>query len=1029
MIPEKLVLKGVYSYRKETLIDFSTLCSADLFGIFGKVGSGKSAILEAVTYCLYGRIERLSSNRLYYNMMNLGSNEMYIDFIFSHKGKRYRFSFETKRSKRDFNKIESPKRAGYIEKGGEWVPLFDKDGNVGAEEILELGYDNFRRTVIVPQGRFQEFLHLEGQARRSMLMELFSLDRFDLAGKASALLNRNREKQAGTEGALSALDDVSRQRLEDSRTELEAAQSELAGLTEKISRSEKVLAELEECRRLTKALGPAGERLNEKKSESELREKRGLEIAEYEKCRDLFKSDYDRLESLKEDSADTKRKMSTVAAEAEKTEAEHAADQKIFIDIKEEFDKLPVLKKQAEWLAALAAVKKETETAKGLSAELEQKKEFRRRRAEEEQELRRQITERKDEALAAEAAGISIEEMNRLSAWYGRMDDCRSRIEACAAEMQGLENELLELSDPGPAFAILREFKLPGGTEMLTGPESIKEAEEAAVLIEGRLEDLDRSIRERRIEAEISSGIESLAAVLEDGKPCPVCGALEHPSPAAAGEIEVKEVEKLESDLARGRELMKKLRKELDQRRTTEQVVSEKLALCRRRSREENECRRILLSGFDSKEFDPDDSTGFGKAYNDFLAAEEKRRSKLEASAELTEKAEYLAGELRLMDEEITGINLKITAARARADGMLHNIEKPFAEEHGSKTEDVLLKQSRLLFQRVESTEKKYRAAEESLEQTARKKEKLSAENGLLKELADELDAKIETHSERFRLLINESQFNSEEDVREILGRDYDVESEKKMLEEFRREFDKAVTEYERLKAELSGRVYNSDAHEKERETIGILKKRLAEYTALSGELGKTVSDMEAKLKQKKQLQKELEQLKVRGENINTLKKLFIGKKFIDYAATIYLRELVDSANTRFRKLTRESLRLELDDANNFMIRDYLNDGKTRSIKTLSGGQTFQAAFSLSLALADSIGREKAGFFFLDEGFGSLDRESLSLVFESLKTLKNEARTVGIISHVEELKQEIDTFITVERTEDEGSFIKESWTI
>ena len=71
MRPERLVLEGVYSYRNLTEIDFDTLCRAELFGIFGKVGSGKSAVLEAVTYVLYGRIERLSSKMMNYNMMNL----------------------------------------------------------------------------------------------------------------------------------------------------------------------------------------------------------------------------------------------------------------------------------------------------------------------------------------------------------------------------------------------------------------------------------------------------------------------------------------------------------------------------------------------------------------------------------------------------------------------------------------------------------------------------------------------------------------------------------------------------------------------------------------------------------------------------------------------------------------------------------------------------------------------------------------------------------------------------------------------
>jgi energy-coupling factor transporter ATP-binding protein EcfA2 len=91
-----------------------------------------------------------------------------------------------------------------------------------------------------------------------------------------------------------------------------------------------------------------------------------------------------------------------------------------------------------------------------------------------------------------------------------------------------------------------------------------------------------------------------------------------------------------------------------------------------------------------------------------------------------------------------------------------------------------------------------------------------------------------------------------------------------------------------------------------------------------------------------------------------------------------------------------------------------MNGGKTRSVKTLSGGQTFQAALSLALALADNIQQITASnqnFFFLDEGFGSLDKESLAVVFDTLKSLRRETRMVGIISHVEEMQQEIEVHL------------------
>jgi exonuclease SbcC len=144
----------------------------------------------------------------------------------------------------------------------------------------------------------------------------------------------------------------------------------------------------------------------------------------------------------------------------------------------------------------------------------------------------------------------------------------------------------------------------------------------------------------------------------------------------------------------------------------------------------------------------------------------------------------------------------------------------------------------------------------------------------------------------------------------------------------------------------------------------------------------------------------------------------------------MYLQNLVSSANERFYRLTRQHLKLELDPENNFRIRDYLNEGQWRNVKTLSGGQTFQASLCLALALADNIQQLNRGgqnFFFLDEGFGTLDRESLEMVFDTLKSLRKENRIVGVISHMEDLQQEISAWLNVSRDDEKGSLITPSW--
>jgi exonuclease SbcC len=129
-------------------------------------------------------------------------------------------------------------------------------------------------------------------------------------------------------------------------------------------------------------------------------------------------------------------------------------------------------------------------------------------------------------------------------------------------------------------------------------------------------------------------------------------------------------------------------------------------------------------------------------------------------------------------------------------------------------------------------------------------------------------------------------------------------------------------------------------------------------------------------------------------------------------------------------KLSKNSLSLEIDSDNTFWVIDYLNGGKRRLLKTLSGGQTFQASLCLALALAEkvkSLNQADQSFFFLDEGFGALDRNALRVVFETLKSLRHENRIVGIISHVEELQQEIGVFAQIELDPEKGSQVSYSY--
>ena len=175
MIPEKLTIEGLYSYQERQTIDFNSLMSAGLFGVFGATGSGKSSILEAITFALYGRTERLSSgDSRNYNMLNLKSDRMYIEFDFyNYNNQHYRAVRELKRNSKKFDTVSIPSNhvIFYKIENDVITPL----ENIDAEQLIGMSYDNFKRTIIIPQGQFKEFLELKPTARTEMLKEIFNL--------------------------------------------------------------------------------------------------------------------------------------------------------------------------------------------------------------------------------------------------------------------------------------------------------------------------------------------------------------------------------------------------------------------------------------------------------------------------------------------------------------------------------------------------------------------------------------------------------------------------------------------------------------------------------------------------------------------------------------------------------------------------------------------------------------------------------------------------------------------------------------
>jgi exonuclease SbcC len=157
--------------------------------------------------------------------------------------------------------------------------------------------------------------------------------------------------------------------------------------------------------------------------------------------------------------------------------------------------------------------------------------------------------------------------------------------------------------------------------------------------------------------------------------------------------------------------------------------------------------------------------------------------------------------------------------------------------------------------------------------------------------------------------------------------------------------------------------------------------------------------------------------------DLSKLQSVLRGNAFVEYIAEEQLIQVCRVASERLGQLTRQRYALEVDSSGGFVIRDDANGGVRRPVSTLSGGETFLTSLALALALSAQIqlsGQYPLEFFFLDEGFGTLDPELLETVVEALEKLHMDRLTVGIISHVPELKARLPRKLIVESAEPGG---------
>jgi DNA repair protein SbcC/Rad50 len=195
----------------------------------------------------------------------------------------------------------------------------------------------------------------------------------------------------------------------------------------------------------------------------------------------------------------------------------------------------------------------------------------------------------------------------------------------------------------------------------------------------------------------------------------------------------------------------------------------------------------------------------------------------------------------------------------------------------------------------------------------------------------------------------------------------------------------------------------------------------LTVVTAESVRAAGTVRDIEAEIEKRKELEGQIKETTERAEVAATLRTHLRADHFPEWLISEALELLVADASKTLRALTNDTFSLALGERE-FMVIDHANADEERSARTLSGGETFQASLALALALSDQIrglaaeGAPQLDALFLDEGFGTLDSETLETVASTIENLGQSGRMVGIISHVRELAGRVPVRFEIQKS-------------
>lgn len=1065
MKPILLTMQAFGSYGEKTEIDFQK--GGDFFLISGDTGSGKSTIFDAMMFALYGEVSTNGSgkeNELLSQFVDVRNDKPLVSLVFTAHQHGQEETYKITRTPRH---IRPAKRTGAKQQEeGETAELLMPDGsqypgklsetNRKIEELVGLTADQFRKVVMIAQGEFMDFLRAGSKEKTELLRDLLKTDYYYQLSERLKTLAKEKNTAAKTQRAnmsFFAGRAVTEGLPEEDAQALEAAKGAVIKAAEKLQPEQvDTLAEVlsavcarlqlqqgelakqqtaaqndrDDCMKRIEAAQPLMKRFEELESAEKTLQECAAQADEIEKKRGLIgkirdawaiEPKYQRMKDAQKALTDAQRELAAKQQE------------------------LPQLKQTAADAAAFhQQMEKTKDAATTQCAEVETKVEKALKTfdaLDEAEKALRQAEEADTKAKTnAESAKKALDD-------FKKQEDAWRKQEA---ELQGVEAAYEVCKQQNQQYRDLKKSLEELQSSRKDVQEKRRQAEAAAETYVGATQKYQREQKAyddyRLVFLNAQAGL--LARELAPGKPCPVCGALEHPAPCQL----TQENQQL------NREQLERRRKAADdaakaQEEKAKESESAQVKLTERQKAVEEAEKKLVENARNIREnvtmATAADVEAMLQAWlPELQSASKSVQAKVKALDDVRKNLDGAKAEREKLEEaasaaQETAKSTAVKKAEAEKTWKLHQEE--LSSSAYRTREDAVA-------QRTQAQEAKQKAEAAASQAAEKERQAQKAETDCetqIRRLNEEMPQKqgnAEEFNQQYQQTMAEKSLD-EAQWRQLTA-DYDAEEPDRLQKE--------VSDFDQRKSKAEGQCATAQNAIAGREKPDMAKLEAASKAAESA-LKEASDALEAAKHLRLNNEKVLEDLREGREPLaeackaaNTaqhLSDVMAGTEsgnrmnLETFVQRSYMEKILCDANRRFRDMSNGQFELKLipvEDAGEGKNKGLdlevysIVTGKTRSVNTLSGGESFMAALSLALGMADQIQTATAAIhldvMFIDEGFGSLSDNARNEAVNILKEMAGKQRQIGIISHVSELKDEIENQLIVKK-DDRGSHI--SW--